>query len=378
MVLPRGSESWRRMSRFRRQSLVKPLAAEVLEPRCLMTEATGTLAAVDAAPLTGAVVVDGSVWDDAGLTLRQLGDLLHVFRTGTQIDVITPMLAREITSLIIIGRANVPDLLTIDVSFGWSLTNGALQLDMESDQFGNEWRTIQPVLVEAEVWDTAGLTVRRVDDLLHVFRNDKQVAVLPTLAASEVGRLNIVGGIDATNIVRVDDNELVRFLLPYSSEFLTRITRIGHVGYTRMCVSPPEPEAPPPDPDAEPIPIPGNYANQELWLAAYRQWLIDQGYLCDPNSNSSSESGSGAYVEPPCLDDYANEDLWLADYQQWLIAVGAGPAESSESGSSSAARAISSSVETATTGLPCTSAKPFTAAAPTRMAVKEPGPIETA
>ena len=33
MVLSRGSESWRRMSRFRRQSLVKPLAAEVLEPR---------------------------------------------------------------------------------------------------------------------------------------------------------------------------------------------------------------------------------------------------------------------------------------------------------------------------------------------------------
>ena len=61
MVLPRGSESWRRMSRFRRQSLVKPLAAEVLEPRCLMTDATGTLAAADAAPLTGAVVVDASL-----------------------------------------------------------------------------------------------------------------------------------------------------------------------------------------------------------------------------------------------------------------------------------------------------------------------------
>ena len=82
MVLPRGSESWRRMSRFRRQSLVKPLAAEVLEPRCLMTEATGTLAAADAAPLTGAVVVDASRWDDAGLTLQQIGDLLHVFRTA--------------------------------------------------------------------------------------------------------------------------------------------------------------------------------------------------------------------------------------------------------------------------------------------------------
>ncbi len=228
MVLPRGSESWRRMSRFRRQSLVKPLAAEVLEPRCLMTDATGTLATADAAPLTGAVVVDASLWDDAGLTLRQLGDLLHVFRTGTQIDVITPMLAREITSLIIIGRTNVPDLLTFDVSFGWSLANGALQLDMESDQFGNEWRTIQPVLVEAEVWDTAGLTVRRVDDQLHVFCDDKEVAVFPTLAASEVGRLNIVGGTDTTNIVRVDQNELVLFLATYSSDSLDRIFNGGY------------------------------------------------------------------------------------------------------------------------------------------------------
>ncbi len=115
MVLPRGSESWRRMSRFRRQSLVKPLAAEVLEPRCLMTEATGTLAAADAAPLTGAVVVDASLWDDAGLTLQQIGDLLHVFRTDTQTDVITPMLASQITSLNIIGRDNAADVLTIDL-----------------------------------------------------------------------------------------------------------------------------------------------------------------------------------------------------------------------------------------------------------------------
>lgn len=44
MVLPRESEPWRRMSRFRRQSQMKPLAAEVLGPRCSTTEATGTLA----------------------------------------------------------------------------------------------------------------------------------------------------------------------------------------------------------------------------------------------------------------------------------------------------------------------------------------------
>ena len=75
MVLPRGSESWRRMSRFRRQSLVKPLAAEVLEPRCLMTEATGTLAAADAAPLTNVVFVPGSLWDHAGFGSRRVAGI---------------------------------------------------------------------------------------------------------------------------------------------------------------------------------------------------------------------------------------------------------------------------------------------------------------
>ena len=115
MVLPRGSESWRRMSRFRRQSLVKPLAAEVLEPRCLMTEATGTLATADAAPLTGAVVVDASLWDDAGLTLLRDGDLVHLVRTGTT-HVITPFAADAPGQLILQGRDDASDVLTIDVS----------------------------------------------------------------------------------------------------------------------------------------------------------------------------------------------------------------------------------------------------------------------
>ena len=123
MSFNRGTESWRRLSRFRRKSWVTPIEAEVLEPRCLMTDATGTLVAEAAEPLTGAVVVDASRWDDAGLTLQQVGDLLHVFRTDTQTDVITPMLASQITRLNIIGRDNAADVLTIDLSFGWSLPN---------------------------------------------------------------------------------------------------------------------------------------------------------------------------------------------------------------------------------------------------------------
>ena len=62
MSFNRGMESWRRLSRFRRKSWVTPIEAEVLEPRCLMTDATGTLAAdLDpaeaAAPLTDDVVI---------------------------------------------------------------------------------------------------------------------------------------------------------------------------------------------------------------------------------------------------------------------------------------------------------------------------------
>lgn len=131
MSFNRGTESWRRMSRFRRKSWVRPIEAEVLEPRCLLTDATGTLGsdtapAEAAAPLTGDVVIGPDLWDDAGLTLQQIGDLLHVFRTDTQTDVITPLLASEITSLNIIGRDNASDVLTIDVSFGWSLPASTL------------------------------------------------------------------------------------------------------------------------------------------------------------------------------------------------------------------------------------------------------------
>ena len=162
MVLPRGSASWRRMSRFRRQSLVKPLAAEVLEPRCLMTDATGTLAATDAAPLTGAVVVNASLWDDAGLTLQQIGDLLHVFRTDTQTDVIKPMLASEITSLSIIGRNNAADVLTIDLSFGWSLSDSQLSFDGGS---GSNINIIEFVNAKNDVnwgWDSMSYQVARI------------------------------------------------------------------------------------------------------------------------------------------------------------------------------------------------------------------------
>ncbi len=120
MSFNRGSESWRRMSRFRRRSLVRPIEAEVLEPRCLLTDATGTLGsdtapADAAAPLTGDVVIGPDLWDDAGLTLLRDGDLVHVVRTGTARDVIAPFAADAPGRLIIQGRDNASDVLTIDL-----------------------------------------------------------------------------------------------------------------------------------------------------------------------------------------------------------------------------------------------------------------------
>ena len=88
------------------------LAAEVLEPRCLLTDATG-LAADDGG---GDILVDASQWDDAGLTLLRDGDLVHLVRTGTTQDVIAPFAADARGKLIIQGRDDASDVLTIDVS----------------------------------------------------------------------------------------------------------------------------------------------------------------------------------------------------------------------------------------------------------------------
>ena len=88
------------------------LAAEVLEPRCLLTDATG-LAAADGG---GDILVDASQWDDAGLTLLRAGDLVHLVRTGTMQDVITPLPFDAAVRLAVHGRDDVSDILTIDIS----------------------------------------------------------------------------------------------------------------------------------------------------------------------------------------------------------------------------------------------------------------------
>lgn len=99
------------------------LAAEVLEPRCLMTDIAGlddasiTAVADDTAdPVTAEVstdgpatiVVDASLWDDRGLTVLQDGDWIHVVHTGTDLDVIPPLPAAEPAQLILQGRDNAP------------------------------------------------------------------------------------------------------------------------------------------------------------------------------------------------------------------------------------------------------------------------------
>ncbi|MBC7815987.1 MAG: hypothetical protein IAG10_03705 [Planctomycetaceae bacterium] len=113
-----GQELSQRRKAFRRRGCAKvSSAAEVLEPRYVLTHDVG-LPEDDPASEPGTFVVEPSQWDGRGLTLQQVGDWLHVFHTGTRTDVIEPMLVAEISSLRLIGRENVSDVLTWDLSFG--------------------------------------------------------------------------------------------------------------------------------------------------------------------------------------------------------------------------------------------------------------------
>ncbi|MFM9960564.1 MAG: hypothetical protein ACKV2Q_04995 [Planctomycetaceae bacterium] len=113
-----GQEFRRRRKAFRRSGRAKvSSAAEVLEPRYVLSHDAG-LPEDDPASESGTFVVPPNQWDSRGLTLQQVGDWLHVFHTGTRKDVIEPMLAAEIASLRLIGRDNVSDVLTWDLSFG--------------------------------------------------------------------------------------------------------------------------------------------------------------------------------------------------------------------------------------------------------------------
>ncbi len=111
------STSRRPKSSERRVKLKPFLAAELLEPRCLLTDgATVGLPGIELP--AGVVVVEASQWDDSGLTLRQIEGMIHVQRTGTEIDVIEPLPADSTGPIWIVGRDNASDVLTIDVSNG--------------------------------------------------------------------------------------------------------------------------------------------------------------------------------------------------------------------------------------------------------------------
>lgn len=113
------------------------LAAEVLEPRCLMTNSTGLDGATvapsaddTADPVTSEVstnaeptrpagvttiLVDASLWDDRGLTVLQVDDWVHVVRTGTDLDVVPPIPVAEPVQLMLQGRDNASDVLALQV-----------------------------------------------------------------------------------------------------------------------------------------------------------------------------------------------------------------------------------------------------------------------
>lgn len=148
------------------------LTAEILEPRCLMTESAvidgesltpaadnaGTSVGWDSIPtgLTGrdrvptyeptSILVDASLWDDRGLTVLQVDDWVHVVHTGTDIDVISPLPAAERANLILQGRDNVPDVLTLqrysanlNVQFDGGIGSDSDELHLNTQQ--DDWQS---------------------------------------------------------------------------------------------------------------------------------------------------------------------------------------------------------------------------------------------
>ena len=113
----RWRDSWKLNSSGRRVKLKPYFAAELLEPRCLLTDGTAVgLPGIEVPD--NAVVIDASQWTDDGLTLRQIDGMIHVFQTDTGVDVIDPISADQTTSIWIIGRDDAADVLTIDISGG--------------------------------------------------------------------------------------------------------------------------------------------------------------------------------------------------------------------------------------------------------------------
>lgn len=168
-----GQDGWQRskLSRRRRANgrylAAKGLrlTAEILEPRCLLTESavlddaqadatvddiavtTDTEVANTAGVTT--IVVDASLWDDRGLTVLQVDDWVHIVRTGTDLDVIPPLPASESARLIFQGRDNASDVLTLH-SIWAKITiefDGGIGPETDELHFGsviNDWRSFAP------------------------------------------------------------------------------------------------------------------------------------------------------------------------------------------------------------------------------------------
>lgn len=78
---------------------------------------------IDVAPNPQLVIVPPSAWDDGGLTVTRVEDLIHVYRTGTEIDVVTPLVSSPEIELRMIGREQESDALTLDLET-WDLPSG--------------------------------------------------------------------------------------------------------------------------------------------------------------------------------------------------------------------------------------------------------------
>ena len=93
MSFNRGTESWRRLSRFRRKSWVTPIEAEVLEPRCLLSHTTPHLPEYRVSLTDDFITGRPDLLNDAGLSVHRIGEYWEIVRTDSQALFMPPFLA---------------------------------------------------------------------------------------------------------------------------------------------------------------------------------------------------------------------------------------------------------------------------------------------
>ena len=86
--------------------------------------------------VSGAWIIDPSIWISSGLTLIRNGNMLHLYETGTTNDVVMMRGVNDTSDIAMTGRAGEDDALTVDFSGGDPIPSGGVSY--EGGEGGND------------------------------------------------------------------------------------------------------------------------------------------------------------------------------------------------------------------------------------------------